>query len=316
MPKAVNYHPRSIVYFEGDISQAVYVLKSGSVSLNYKDLQTGEEISERIKEGEFFGVKAALGGYTHDETAMVHLPSHVIQFSTAEFEKFLFGNQKMILKMLQVFSTQLRRTHKKVQGLLGQKTATNPEFGLLSIGDYYKKTGDLDKAREAFTKYLNYYPNGFYRKQAEAGISSLSTAYPTGGPRDIDDEGLKVLNAAEQLRECKALMVSESYNEAIMKLVSLVRGRHEGQVQAEAEFMLGIALYHNEKIDDSSRQFTSVVKRYPRHPRLGEALYYLGMCSYKKDDKSRAEGFLKKAIAMLPDSAIQKRDAIKVLKEL
>jgi CRP-like cAMP-binding protein len=90
MPKAVTYNPNSIVYFKGDRSGFVYVLKSGQVSLNYTDLQTGQEVHDTIQKGEFFGVKAALGGYIHDETAQVVVESQVLQFTVNEFETLDF----------------------------------------------------------------------------------------------------------------------------------------------------------------------------------------------------------------------------------
>ena len=141
MPKAINYKANSIVYFRGDISEKVYILKSGKVSLNYNDIETGQEMHDLIQTGEFFGVKSALGKYPREETAVVLTDSTMIAFSVPEFEQLALQNTRIIMKMLKVFSNQLRRIHKQVRNLLMTGANTNdPESGLFKIGQYYLKS--------------------------------------------------------------------------------------------------------------------------------------------------------------------------------
>ncbi|HYW85793.1 MAG TPA: cyclic nucleotide-binding domain-containing protein, partial [Spirochaetia bacterium] len=70
-PKAVQYRANSIIYFKGDQSERIFLLNSGKVSLSYIDIETGQEVRDLIKVGEFFGVKSALGRYIREETAVV-----------------------------------------------------------------------------------------------------------------------------------------------------------------------------------------------------------------------------------------------------
>ena len=51
------YKSGSIIYFENDKSEYIYILKSGRVWLTYTKIDTGEEIKEDVRQGEFFGVK-------------------------------------------------------------------------------------------------------------------------------------------------------------------------------------------------------------------------------------------------------------------
>ena len=69
-PKSVFYKANSIIYFLGDMGDKVYILNSGKVSLNYEDIETGQEIHDLVKTGEFFGVKSALGRFFREETAV------------------------------------------------------------------------------------------------------------------------------------------------------------------------------------------------------------------------------------------------------
>ena len=44
-----KYKDGSIIYFEGDRSDYVYILKAGKVLLSFVKIDTGEEVKETIK---------------------------------------------------------------------------------------------------------------------------------------------------------------------------------------------------------------------------------------------------------------------------
>ena len=93
----------------------------------------GRRINEQIKTGEFFGVKSSLGKYPREETAMVLSDSTMLVFSVPEFEQVVLKNTRIIMKMLKVFSNQLRRIHQQVQNLISTSDSeTDPEDGLFS----------------------------------------------------------------------------------------------------------------------------------------------------------------------------------------
>ena len=105
---ARNYKAGSIVYFEGDKSEYIYILKAGKVVLNYVRPETGEEIKEDIRPGEFFGVKSALGRYPREETAQTQTDCVALQLRLDDFERIVLSNIQLVKKMLRVFSNQLR----------------------------------------------------------------------------------------------------------------------------------------------------------------------------------------------------------------
>jgi CRP-like cAMP-binding protein len=136
-PKSIQFKANSIIYFQGDLNEKIYILKSGRVSLKSTDIETGQEIQDMIQMGEFFGVRSALGKYPREETAIVLTPSVVIEFSVPEFEQLSAQNTRIIMKMLKVFSNQLRRIHNQVQNLLtANQEGLDPEEGLFKSGTY------------------------------------------------------------------------------------------------------------------------------------------------------------------------------------
>ncbi|MFW5642903.1 MAG: Crp/Fnr family transcriptional regulator, partial [Alkalispirochaeta sp.] len=86
MPKPVRFKANSVVYFSGDVDDRIYILKSGRIVLRSRDIETGQELTDLIQTGEFFGVKSALGHFPREEDAMVLSDADVVQFTVPEFE--------------------------------------------------------------------------------------------------------------------------------------------------------------------------------------------------------------------------------------
>ena len=60
MPKAMQYTKGSIIYFEGDHDERIFIMQQGAVLLTSTDIESGQPVAEQVKSGEFFGVKSAL----------------------------------------------------------------------------------------------------------------------------------------------------------------------------------------------------------------------------------------------------------------
>ncbi len=170
-----TYKPGSIVYFENDKSENIYILKSGLIILTSQKLETGEEVKEEVRPGEFFGVKSALGRYPREETAQVIKESVVLVLTLADFERLILKNVNVVLKMLRIFSNQLRRIGRAVREVLGETSTINPEEELFKIGEYYYRAGRFHQARYAYNKYLDYYPNAKYSDLATKRIREIDS---------------------------------------------------------------------------------------------------------------------------------------------
>ncbi len=186
-----SYKAGSIIYFEGDKSEYVYILKTGRVLLTYVKIDTGEEVKEEVRQGEFFGVKSALGKYPREETAQTIGETVVLVLTLGDFERMILRNVNVVRKMLRVFSNQLRRIGKTVRTVLGESENVNPDLELFRIGEHYFKAGDFNKATYAFKKYLEYYPGTEYARIAMERIKTISSGGPVpsggGGSDDLGD---------------------------------------------------------------------------------------------------------------------------------
>ncbi|MCU0820842.1 MAG: cyclic nucleotide-binding domain-containing protein [Spirochaetes bacterium] len=170
-----RYKDGSIIYFEGDRSDYVYILKTGRVILSFVKIETGEEMKEIIKVGEFFGVKSAIGKYPREETAQTIGDTTVLAVSRSDFEKMILKNVTLVTKMLRVFSNQLRRLGKAQREILGHSDTINPADELFKIGEYYYKMAKSQQALYAYKRYLEYYPGTKYSQQVMQRIRAIET---------------------------------------------------------------------------------------------------------------------------------------------
>ncbi len=344
-PKAVQYRANSIIYFKGDKSEWVYLLNSGKVSLNYVDVESGQELHDLIKMGEFFGVKSGLGRYPREETAVVLQDSSVMAFSPAEFEQLAAKNTRIITKMLKVFSNQLRRIHRQVQTLLVSDAQESPETGLYRIGEYYLKNKRYGQALHAFKRYLVYYPTGAYAGdvtnkivQAEEFVSRYGTggasaaparatpvaapgpapAAAAGGPAPAPrrEKSAELSDTAQQYYNGVSLVSQGKYVEAHKAFRRILESGDDQEYAAKAEFEMAKCLFHLKQYDACVKSFSAIVQKYPKHPDLREALFYVARSWEEKGDKAKAGGLYKKITTMAGDDDPVVRKAKKALKAM
>jgi TolA-binding protein len=341
MPKAVQYRANSIIYFKGDQSERIYLLNAGKISLSYVDIESGQEIRDLIKTGEFFGVKSALGRYIREETAIVLQDSTVMVFSVPEFEVLATKNTRIITKMLKVFSNQLRRIHKQVQTLLVSDEQVNPETGLYKIGEYYMKNKRYAQALHAYKRYLVYYPSGAFATDvtskivsaeeflsrygsgeppagaapavtpaataAAAGLSpSVAPAAPPGETSDL----------AQQYYNAVSLVSQEKYMEAFKAFKKIIDGGADAEYSTKAEFEMAKCLFYLKQFDSCIKSFTAIVQKFPKHPEMKDALFFVARSYEEKGDAAKAGGLFKKILTMGTDEDPVIRKVKKALRAL
>lgn len=343
MPKSINYKANSIVYFKGDMNESIYVLKSGRVVLKYNDIETGQEINDLIQTGEFFSVKSSLGKYPKEETAVVTQDALVLIFTVPEFEQLAMSNTRIIMKMLRVFSNQLRRIHKQVSNLLSTGKQENPETGLFRIGDYYLKHNKLSQSLYAFRRYLTYYPSGQFAAKATENIQRIEAGLQSGGgiPGGVSPAGgfggasgggtfapasgssTASVNTSQGLSEAAkvyynaiSLFSQQKYAEALSEFRKITQTSDDPEYLAKSFFEIGRCFFSVNDYDKTIAHYTGMIQKYPKHPDLLEALYYVGASYEKKGEKDKAKSFFSKILTMAEEGSPVQRKARRALKGL
>ncbi len=168
MPKAMQYTKGSVIYFEGDHDDRVFIMQAGAVVLQSTDIETGEPVIEQVKSGEFFGVKSAFGHFGREETATALVPTVAVALTVQEFEVLFSNNKQLIMKMLRVFSNQLRQIHKKTESILNN-VAADQQSGMLSVAKSFYDDEHYRSAADVYLKFLTRYPQ-YPRKEEIAKL--------------------------------------------------------------------------------------------------------------------------------------------------
>ncbi|MBQ0052004.1 MAG: Crp/Fnr family transcriptional regulator [Treponema sp.] len=158
MPKAMNYTKGSIIYFAGDTDDRVFILSKGNVVVTSDDVETKLPVTEQIKNGEFFGVKSALGHFPREETATALSDSVCVAMTVQEFEKLVSSNKAIIMKMLRVFSNQLRQVHKKIENIMNKGEEINQMSGLYSVAQAFYNDGRWRSCQDVCGTFIKHYP--------------------------------------------------------------------------------------------------------------------------------------------------------------
>ena len=197
----MQYNKGSIIYFAGDRDDRVFILQKGCVIISTTDIETNLPVTEQIKNGEFFGVKSALGHFPREETATVLIDSVCLSLTVQEFETIFSSNKTLILKMLRVFSNQLRKVHTQIEEILNKGQNINRQSGLLGVAQAFFHDEKWRSCADVCLRYLKYYPNSadenavkkmFVTADARAK-QSQSLAFDEGTENvSLNDKSLKV----------------------------------------------------------------------------------------------------------------------------
>jgi len=319
MPKAVQYSANSVIYFSGDFDTRVFLLHSGHIALNSLDIETGAQVTEYIKTGEFFGVKSALGSYPREESAMVLTDSLVYTFSVTEFEEFAQKNTRIILQMLKVFSRQLRNVHHQLESLMDSKQLSNNEDGLFTVATAFYKSQHYQAAAQVAARYKALYPAGKHltaigpiiansaqmagRSFGEArqpgstpaGLPSGVAQTPVSGPIQPAPLDESSLDLSFQLAE--DLAKQEKWAEAYKQYHTIIEMKQGTKLEAA---YLGAArcLYKQSEFVRCIQLGTSFITQFPKSLKLAEVLMFLGLCYQGMDRPDKALPFYDKALIM------------------
>jgi CRP-like cAMP-binding protein len=310
MPKPFQYRSGSLIYFQGDPADKIYILQSGKISLVYQDIETGVDAKDPVQPGEFFGVKSALGHYPREENAIALSETTVMVFTVPEFEAVAMANSRIILKMLKVFSNQMRRVHKQVSKVMA-KEEQPPADGLYNVGEFYLKNKRFSQAKYVFSRYLTFYPSGKNALQAtknlEIAENSLSRfgdgkgpivsfSTTTSSPSQLKSQDEE--KTSRSYNEAVSLISQGKYQDAFLAFKSITASSQGTEQAVKSSFEIGRCLFLMNKFEDSIKFYTNMLTQFPKHPDLKDVMFIMGQCNEKIGRKDQAAAFYKKILSM------------------
>jgi CRP-like cAMP-binding protein len=336
MPKPLQYKSGSLIYCRGEEADKIFILQSGKISLVLTDIETGADVRNPLQPGEFFGVKSALGRFPREENAIALANSTIMAFSVSEFETLVMSNTRIILKMLKVFSNQMRKTHAQIASL----TETNemkPDEGLFAIGEKYLKNRNFAHAKYIFNRYLAHYPTGKKAEQAEKNLklAESGTAGSSIGKKQkekhkepenekssmVEDppppSPAKESDATNAYYEAVNLISQQKYQEAHRIFNQIMSANEDPEWVEKSAYEVGHCLFLLKKYDECIKYYTKFLNQYKEYPDARDVMFYIGQACEKADDKIQAIDWYKKIITVSGEEKDTERTrAVKALKAL
>ena len=75
-------------------------------------------------------------------------------------------------------------------------------------------------------------------------------------------------------------------------------GAPDAEYSAKAEFEMAKCLFYLKQYDNCIKSFTAIVQKFPKHPELKDALFFVGALLRGEGDKAKAAGLYKKILTM------------------
>lgn len=328
MPNVRKYNSGSIVYFENDKNDEIYVLKQGAIILISTPPGRQEENRENIKVGEFFGIKSALGQYPREETAQATTETILVVFNINEFKNYIKGNIRLLLQMLQVFSNDLRHVHLQVRSILKEDNKASPAFELLNIAQVFHKNSNFSYATHAYECYLANYPAGKNIAQAQKflELSKQETNYPEDSPELLPEEQVNpqvddfvnsltpkegggdapVANPEIQtaFHEAQGAMNKNDIVSAIKNYQKCIEIEGDAQTQEGKEMIsqcyyeIALCFVKIEKQKEALLYFSNYLRKFPTGNYIRHCLYQLGLI-YNEQGNVKQAGLLFHKIATM-----------------
>ncbi len=243
--------------------------------------------------------------------------AQVIQFSVAEFEQLASQNTRIIVKMLKVFSNQLRRIHSKVSSMLNQQDEIDPEIGLTNSANFYFRNRQFDFAAYIYQRYLELYPNGRFITEAKTQLERSRQGSDARGSRRVDtpqqsgDSNLSPVGRS--FYEAESMFANGKYQEAIEAFREIADNSQDAEYSLKARIEVGHALYESGDYAGTIRHYSSLVQEMPKLPQIGDVLYYIGAAYGKNGDEPKARAFLDKALARSGEDSTLRRKISKAI---
>ena len=174
MFKIASFPTNAAVVVEGKRAECFFILRQGDVSVSPEIPIPGEEASQRLGPGDFFGVVSCMSGHPHIETTQTLTPSSMILVGKDQFGMLIQKNAPIAMKIIRHFSQRLRIIDRAIMRLSFHNTSGEDPQLMFQVGEYYYEKQEARQAAYAYQKYLQYFPNGTYSSQCKERLTVMS----------------------------------------------------------------------------------------------------------------------------------------------
>ncbi|URA10401.1 cyclic nucleotide-binding domain-containing protein [Thermospira aquatica] len=331
MPVEKRFRAGSVIYFDHEVGDTLYILKAGEVELSFTEPETGEKIHKPVQIGEFFGLKSAIIGHTRGEVAEAITDSVTIEFRASEFETYVATNVELMKRLLRVFSGQLRNLGIKVNNYLGNNVLYAPNIGLFKIGEYYLNQKKYPQAIQVYQRYLKHYGNTNLAKEAEYRIQICQDAMKTGFLKSyqplekimetttVDSVNVSIQDTQTTLENTHSVLGTKEAMDLFYKGKSFCEGKDYANAEKtlrafleknltnvapamvlQGKLLLVTALFKQRKFNECAQSVNEFLKEIKDPPTVKQMLFVLADIYKELGQSSNEKTILQKIVMLAP----------------
>ncbi|MCB1308046.1 MAG: cyclic nucleotide-binding domain-containing protein, partial [Leptospiraceae bacterium] len=126
----------------------------------------GEESTQVLGPGDFFGVESAMSNHSRIESVQAISDCNLIEVPSDQFGLLIQKNAPIAMKIIRSFSMKLRSFDNTIARLSFRNVVEEDPSHLFDLGEYWFKAQRFNHAAYAYQRYLQWVPKGSNVSQA------------------------------------------------------------------------------------------------------------------------------------------------------
>ena len=207
------------------------------------------------------------------------------------------------MKMVRVFSRQLREVHLRVRDALNIGEAKNPDFELMNVAEAFYQMGNVEHACYAFQKYIEHYPGGEFIRRAHELLARAQSGktYPrdfpvlesTRGEVAREEKKQNSGNYLQLFEQGREHYRQKEYTRALQIYRKCMRAEEESaenvEITSKSLFEFARTKLQMSRFDEASAHFTQYLKKFPSGNQTRESVLHLGIIAELQGNKTKAK---------------------------
>jgi CRP-like cAMP-binding protein len=170
----VNFKKGSYVVVEGkENADHFYIIQQGKIKIS-KEVEVAKE-NNILGPGDFFGIVSAMSSHSHIETAQAMEDVILVVVHRTQYSGLIQKNPQVAKKIVLQFSKRLRFLDETLSERTLKSAVKVSEPNFFNMGEYYARQKQYKQAFYAYTRYIEYYPEGEDVATAKQRLEKLGT---------------------------------------------------------------------------------------------------------------------------------------------
>ena len=164
------------VVVESKPADTFYIIRQGQASLTPEIPISGEDSTQVLQVGDFFGVVSCMSGHSHIETVQTISEVSVIAVGKDQFGMLIQKNAPIAMKIIRYFSQRLRAIDRAITNISYHAVVDENPEKMFNIGEYYYEKEEFVRATYAYQNYLKFFPVGSFAKDVKAKLTAMNAS--------------------------------------------------------------------------------------------------------------------------------------------